>query len=94
MGGQGLMRRQAQDIACAGGELAAGLIAERFPVCAAVGMIHPPGDDAERDVRVFCEPFELCESVAGYARGSVTGIQVVEQSNAQRGSLRRDAWCV
>ena len=34
----------------------------------------------------LCEPLELCERVPGDAGGAMTGIQVVEQSNAQRGS--------
>ena len=82
-GRPGLDSPPAQDIAGAGCELAASLIAERFPVGTAVGMIHSPGDDAQGDIRPFCQPFELREGVACYAGRAVAGIEVVEQSDAQ-----------
>ena len=89
----GLDPPPAQDVASAHRKLAASLIAECFPVRPAVRMIHPPGDDAEGDVRPLREPLELCQRVPGDAGGAMTGVQVVEERDAQRGGERRGARC-
>ena len=54
-------------------------------------MNHPPGDDAELDIRPLRQPLELCERMPGDAGRAVTGVQVIKEGNTQRGGERRGA---
>ena len=78
-----------QQIASVQRQLPPGGEFERFPVGKAVGVSHPSGQHAERDLGPAGQPLELRQRVPGHAGRRTAGVHVEEPGNPQGRHHRR-----